>query len=249
MAEIALVAGLASGAASIFGGFSKKKEGDAANDIAMENAGNLRMEGDKAREIALYNSLITKHDGDVAKASAELQAMQLQRAAGEERAVGQIAAKEKRGDMERTLSTQRARAASSGAGGVGTAGVMDIMGDTIERGEYLAGLEMFGGETRARGKLDQATAAQASGEAARRRAIAAAYGIELEGDAARSRAYSAARVQEMQGKAAKKAGNNAMRQSILEGGSKALTAGAGYFGGGTGGYDPKWKNTTVTRYR
>ena len=285
MAEVALISALASGGSAIWGGISKKKEGDAANEIAGLNARNLleegeagygiaqynaavqRQEGKAAKDIALYNALVTKNDGDVAKAAAEFQAMQLRRAAGEERAAGQIAAREKRGDMERVLSTQRARAASSGAGGIGTAGVMDIMGDTFERGEYLAQLESFGGETRARGKLDQATAAQAAGEAARRRAIAAAYGMELEGEAALSRgenaaglsmlqgdalrkkAQSAADVARMQGAAAKKAGKNAMWGSILEGGGKIGTAGYNYYGTGGTGYDPKWGNTTVTRYK
>ena len=250
MAEIALIAGVAGAASSIFGGISKKKEGDAANEIALENAGNLRMEGDKSREIALYNSLITKHDGDVAKASAEFQAMQLERGASEERSAASIARREKDLDLKRTLSSQRARAASSGAGGVGSAGVMDIMGDTIERGEYLADLETFGGETRARGKLDQAAAAKASGEAARARAFAAAYGLELEGDAMRSKAYNAARVSEMQGKAAKKQGKNAMIGSILEGVGSFGKAFANFGGGGTtGGYDPAWGNTTTTRFR
>lgn len=230
MAEIALIAGLAQAGASIYGGYSKMQEGSAANDIAGINARNLRLEGDSAYSIALYNSLLTKHDGDAAKAAADFQAMQLDRGASEERAAGQIAAREKRADMERVISTQRARAASSGAGGISTTGVLDIIGDTVERGEYLAGIETYSGETRARGKLDQAAAARAQGEAARARAIAAAYGIELEGEAARKKAYSGAEVSLMQGKAAKKAGKNAMWGSILEGGGKALTAGKNYYG-------------------
>lgn len=285
MAEVALIAGLASAGASIFGGYSKMKEGKEADKIAGVNAGNLldegeaaygiakynaavqRQEGQSARDIALYNALVTKNDGDVAKATAEFKAMQLQRAAGEERAAGQISAREKRYDMQRVLSTQRARAAASGTGGISSAGVLDIMGDTIERGEYLAQLESYGGEVRARGKLDQAAAAKAAGEAARMRAMAAAYGIEMEGnaafargenaaglsllqgEAARKKAASAAEVARMQGKAAKTAGKNAMWGSILEGGGKALTAGASYFGGGTGGYDPLWRNTATTRFR
>ena len=235
MAEVALVAGLAQGASSIFGGLSKSKEGKEADAIARVNARNLIEEGDSLWNISRYNADITRRSG-------EFEGAQLERAAGEERAASQVAAREKRMELDRALSTQRARAASGGAGGIGTTGVLDIMGDTIERGEYLAGHELFGGETRARGRLDQAASARA-------KALAAAYGIELEGDAARKKAAHAAEVARMQGAAAKKAGKNAMWGSILEGGGKALTAGAGYFGGGTGGYDPRWGNTTVTKFR
>lgn len=210
MAEIALIAGLASAGASIFGGYSKMQEGKEAKNIAGVNAANLRMEGDAVERIARYNA-------DVARKSGEFDAMQLERAAGEEQVAAQIAAREKRGDLARVVSSQRALAAAGGAGGVETAGVLDLIGDTTARGEYLADLETFGGETRARGRLNQAASARA-------RAIAAAYGLELEGESAKKRAYSGAEVALMQGKAAKKAGKNAMWGSILEGAGKGMTA-------------------------
>lgn len=212
MAEVALIASMATAAGTVYSGFSKWGEGDDANRISLLNASNLRSEADTAKAIADYNAENARRQG-------EFQAKQLERAAGEERRGGQIAAAEKRMDAERVLSSQRARAASSGAGGVGSAGVLDLMGDTAERGEYLAQLESYGGETKARGRLDQAAAARAQ-------ALAAAYGIEYEGEAARRRGYSQAQVSEMEGSAKKKAGRNAFIGSLL---SAAGTAGKGYY--------------------
>ena len=284
MAEVALIAAAAAGAgASIFKGWNAKGEGEEANKIAGINAGNLRMEGDTAyrigeynagvqrmegktaRDIARYNALLTKHDGDAAKASAEFQAMQLDRGANEELAAGYMGAREKRGELDRVVSTQRARAAGSGAGGMETEGVLALVGKTMERGEYLAQLESFGGKTRAAGKMDQAAAARASGEAAQLRAHAAAHGINLEAesafahgenaaslsmlqaDAMRKKLYSQAKVQEMEGKSRKRQGNNNFIGSILEGVGSFGKVAAGMIptGGGGGGGDP-W-NTTVTR--
>ena len=145
MAEIALIAGLAAGAGTIYSGFSKQKEGEDAN------------------RISLYNAEVTRQEGEAAQSAAEFQAKQLERAATEERMGGQISAREKRDQMERVLSTQRARAAAGGAGGMETPGVLDIMGDTVERGEYLAGLETMSAEMKARGRLNQAAAARVSG--------------------------------------------------------------------------------------
>ena len=201
MAEVAAIAGLASAGATIFGGFSKNK-------TAGMNADNLREEGDMARRIYDYNA-------EMARQTGEFEGAQLDRAAIEERIAGQFAAREKQLDLDRVLSAQRARAASGGAGGVGTAGVLDIMGDTYERGKYLKDIETYNAETKARGRMDQAAMARA-------KAIAAAHGLELQGEAAQKKAYSAADV-------TKKEGKNSMFGSILEGGSKALTAGYNYY--------------------
>ena len=266
MAEVAAISGIAGGLSTIFKGFSGMQEGKGAQYISRINAANLEMEGDTAykiagynaavarqegqsqKEIADYNALLTKHDGDVAAASAEYQALQLDRAANEARAEGQQGRQEQEIKNRQVMSSLRARAASSGAGGVGTAGVMDIAGDIIQRGDYLSDLETFKGETTARGRMDQATAARASGEAAASRARAAAYGIGLEekatlargdnaatlaylqGEAARQKAYSQAGVERMKGNAAAKQGRNQFIGSLLEAGGKIGGSVKNYYG-------------------
>lgn len=240
MADFGLIAGLAGAGAQIFGGFAKQQQGNTAYDIANVNAANLRTEGDTTEQIAKFNALVAENDGDVAKASAEFQAMQQERAAAEARQQGSINVAEKETQLNQVLSQQRARAAASGAGGGGTAGVMDIMGDTFQRGKYLESIDTYNAETQARGSLDQAAAARAQGEAARARAYATAYGIDLEGQAARTKAYNAALVAQMQGKAAKTQGTNALIGGILEGIGTGGKAAYNYWGTGAGGYDPNW---------
>jgi hypothetical protein len=104
--------------------------------------------------------------GVSAKKAGEYEAGGLERAANEERVAGQRAAMEKRREAEYVSSAQRAKAAASGSSITGSATIMDIFGDTAQRGEYLAQVEAYGGESRARGRLDQAKASRFKGKAA-----------------------------------------------------------------------------------
>lgn len=116
---------------------------------------------------SLYRGYAAKQAGDynanLARQEGSFTAAQLQRQATEERIAGQRAAFERQHDINKVVASQRAIAAASGAGGLETPGLMDIMGDTIARGEYLKAVDMYGGEQRARGREDQAAAAIAKG--------------------------------------------------------------------------------------
>lgn len=85
----------------------------------------------------------------------------LERQATDEVAAAQRAAMERRTDTERVISKQVAGAAASGAGGGPS--LLDIIGDTAQRGEYQAQSEMYGGESRARTLKDRAALARHEG--------------------------------------------------------------------------------------
>lgn len=209
MAETALLLGTAASiGGSLYKGYSAKQQGN------------------QEARIAGYNADLSRQQG-------EFQAQQFERSANEERAAGGQAAQEQRYKNAQVISTIRANAAASGGGGLETPSVHDIMSDTIARGEYLTGLDIYGGESRARGRLDQAAVARAGG-------------------------VNQANVELMQGAAAKSRGKNAFTGSILD----SIGEGAGAFykydtldtkrkkaAGGYAGdyYDPTWSNTTVTR--
>lgn len=112
--------------------------------------------GNAARQAGEYNANLSRQQG-------QFDAAQLERQANEERVAGQRAMFERQHQINQTVSTQRANAAASGAGGLETPGLFDIMSDTIARGEYLKASEMYGAESRARGREDQAAAAIAKG--------------------------------------------------------------------------------------
>lgn len=99
-----------------------------------------------------------------AKGAGEFEAGQHERSAVEARAAGAAAAREKQSELARVVSKQRAVAAASGAGGVETPSVLDIFGDTVQRGEYLKNIETFKGESRARDEINKANAARMKGE-------------------------------------------------------------------------------------
>lgn len=98
-----------------------------------------------------------------------------ERKAGEERAASQRAAIEKRSETDRMMSRQKALAAAGGAGVVNPS-ILDIYGETAQQGEYNAQTELYGGESRARGQLDQAALARAKGKAAVKGATLTALG-------------------------------------------------------------------------
>ncbi len=121
-------------------------------------------------ELALVASLVSAGGsvlgGISANKAGKYEAEQLKRAAAEERASGYREAQEKRREAAYVASTQRAKAAASGSSIAGSPTIVDIMGDTAQRGEYLAQVEAYGGESRARGRLDQAKAARFKGKSA-----------------------------------------------------------------------------------
>lgn len=101
--------------------------------------------------------------GMAAKKAGAFEAAQYQQKAAEERAVASRAAYEKRQERDRLISRQVAVAAAGGAG-VNNASIMDIIGDTAARGQYLIDTEIAGGESRARGMMDRGAAAKAKGQ-------------------------------------------------------------------------------------
>lgn len=111
-----------------------------------------------------YSSMTAgKTNARLAEQEGEFTAKQYERVANEERVAGQRSAQEQRHKNADVLSTLRANAAASGAGGMGAPTVLDLMTDTIARGEYLAEVEKYGAESRARGREDQAMVARLKG--------------------------------------------------------------------------------------
>lgn len=107
-------------------------------------------------------------EGRSAGQAADYEAMQLRRAAKEERAIGQRKAMERNHETDILMSEQVARAASSGAGVVNPT-ILNLISETAGRGAYLADSEMTAAETAARSKLDQAKASVFRGKLARMR--------------------------------------------------------------------------------
>lgn len=101
--------------------------------------------------------------GYAGKQASEQEAAQYRRRAAEEKAAAGREAYMQRERNEEVISRQRAVAASSGAGVVNPT-VLDLFGDTAQRGEYLANTITYGGEQRARSAIDNANAAKAKGK-------------------------------------------------------------------------------------
>lgn len=99
--------------------------------------------------------------GMAAKKAADMEAKQYMAKAAEEKAAGSIAAYEKGKETDKLVSKQVAVGASGGAGGIG---LMDIIAETRERGDYLRDMELAGGENRSRGMVDKAKAAKVKGK-------------------------------------------------------------------------------------
>jgi hypothetical protein len=127
--------------------------------------------------------------GMAAQEAGAYNAQGLERQAAEERAAAGRAAGERRLEMERVLSRQRAIAAASGAGGGPS--LLDIVGDTVERGEYRAQGERYLGESRARNLTDRANLARWEGENAFLGSIIEGAGTILTGDMRYRTAYGA----------------------------------------------------------
>jgi hypothetical protein len=118
--------------------------------------------------------------GRASQAALNYEAGMRDKKAAEERAASQREAIEKRQEAGLAMSRQKALAASSGAGVVNPS-ILDIYSDTAGEGEYNAQVSLYGGESRARGELDQAALARAKGKAARKGSILEAGGTMLGG--------------------------------------------------------------------
>lgn len=99
--------------------------------------------------------------GIAAKKAGDSEAKQYMAKAAEEKAAGSIAAYEKGKETDKLVSRQTAIGASSGAGGIG---LLDIITDTKERGDYLRDMELVNAENRSRGMADRAAAAKVKGK-------------------------------------------------------------------------------------
>jgi hypothetical protein len=118
--------------------------------------------------------------GKAQQAALNFEAKQREAKAAEERAASQRTAIDKRHEGELVMSRQKALAAASG-GGVVNPNILDLYGETAERAEYNAASEIYGGESRARGQIDQAAAARMKGKAAMKGSIFEAAGTGFSG--------------------------------------------------------------------
>jgi hypothetical protein len=125
--------------------------------------------------------------GIVQQQALEFRAKQQEIAANQARAEAQRAAFEKRREGRLLTSKLVARAAASG-GAVDDPGTLDLAGDIGARAEYMATLEAFKGENKARGHEDAAAAdryagmaALAEGQAKRQASTTSALGTIIQG--------------------------------------------------------------------
>lgn len=126
--------------------------------------------------------------GKAQQAALNYEAEMRKKAAAEERAASQREAIEKRSEADRVLSRQRALASASGAGVV-TPSILDIYGETAAKGEYNAQTALYGGESRARGQIDQANLARAKGKAAAKGSILEGFGAIVSGIGGAAKSY------------------------------------------------------------
>lgn len=116
--------------------------------------------------------------GQAAKAAGDYRAQQAEMAAKEARAASQREAMDKRREGTLMASRLQARAAASG-GGADDPTVLDLAGDIAQRSEYGALLDMYKGENRARGLLDDAATSRFEGRMKQNQSYLAAAGTLL----------------------------------------------------------------------
>jgi len=121
----------------------------------------------------------------------EFKAQQEEQNAQESRAAAQRQSLEKGRQTKLLLSSLQARAAASG-GGASDPGVLDLAGDISRRGEYQALTEIYNGESRARGLMDQAAGDRFSGATGIQGAELAANAAIAEGKAKQAASYMSA---------------------------------------------------------
>ena len=125
---------------------------------------------------------IAMSEGRRAGEVADYRAGAMDQQATAERATAQRRRFETERETAKVQSTQRAVAAASG-GGATSPTILDLMGDTAKRGAYLADLDTFAGEERAKGLETQAKITRMEGEAARKRGRNAFFGSILDAGA------------------------------------------------------------------
>lgn len=151
MAELALLVGEIGSAVA---------EGTAAVAGAAEGAGSaLSLIGTGLTVAGTVGS------GIAAKQQGKAAAESLKRQGTEEQAIASREAEDRRRDVGLVLSKQKNVAAASGAGVLNPT-ILDIMGDTAQRGDYYARSATSAGENRAAGLMDQAAAARFKGDSA-----------------------------------------------------------------------------------
>lgn len=123
--------------------------------------------------------------GEMSASAAEAKAAGLRQAATESTAAAQRNSFEQQRQARLALSTLTTRAAAGGAGNDTDTG--RLAGDIENRGEYLSLSEMYKGENRARGLLDEADASLFSAKATRTGSYFAAGGKILSGIGAAAR--------------------------------------------------------------
>ena len=101
--------------------------------------------------------------GMAAKEAADFEAKQLTQRAGEARAAAQRAAMEKDADTAKVIGKQRAVAAASGTA-IASPTTIALIGETAQRGQYLADIERYKGKAKAKELLDTATATKQKGK-------------------------------------------------------------------------------------
>ena len=101
--------------------------------------------------------------GIAAKNAGNFEAAQYAQNAADARAAGQRSGFEEAGKTAALLGKQKAIAAASGAA-VASPSILDIMGDTAQRGKYLQEAEVYKGEARARDDMNRAAAAKMKGK-------------------------------------------------------------------------------------
>lgn len=101
--------------------------------------------------------------GKAAKREAEFAAMQEQRKGAETLAASTRQQEERRMETSRLISKQKSIAAADGGGSVNPT-ILDVIGDTAARGEYLAKSDLYNGANAAAGMMDQASVYKAKGK-------------------------------------------------------------------------------------
>jgi hypothetical protein len=118
--------------------------------------------------------------GQASRRAAEYRAAQVDIRSREERAAGQLEARELARERRLALSRNQAVAAASGFS-ADDPGALDLAGDVASRGAFQEALARYGGESRGAGLRAEAQGLRLSGEAAERSAYFSAAGTILGG--------------------------------------------------------------------
>lgn len=110
----------------------------------------------------LQEAAIIEQSAENEKARATYEAAQAEREASTSRAESQRQANRRRAEGDRVVSRQIALAAASG--GAADPSIINLVGESYEEAELAAGLEIYQGETRARGLEDAAAVRLFEGE-------------------------------------------------------------------------------------